>query len=156
MNASCEHFSEYFKDFGPTAFNIIHGIFSACVSQEARRQKVSLWGKFPTIYVCGTKQLIAGCERVSLEKTKWKLVMETAYTQFMLQLKRPKYLQQTAYVHFPNKIDTKFVFLAFVRAFEGHIMSVLHMRQLWTTALLLFTLYIFRMQRPAHSWPFRN
>lgn len=41
MNASCEHFSEYFKDFGPTAFNIIHGIFSACVSQEARRQKVS-------------------------------------------------------------------------------------------------------------------
>lgn len=40
MNASCEHFRAYFKDFGPTAFNIIHGIFSACVSQEARRQKV--------------------------------------------------------------------------------------------------------------------
>lgn len=41
MNASCEHFSEYFKEFGPNAFNIIHGIFSTCVSQEARRQKVS-------------------------------------------------------------------------------------------------------------------
>lgn len=40
MNASCEHFSAYYKDFGPTAFNIIHGIFSSCVSQEARRQKV--------------------------------------------------------------------------------------------------------------------
>lgn len=38
----------------------------------------------------------------------------------------------------------------------GHIMSMLHMRQLWTTALLLFTLHIFRMQRPAHSRPFRN
>lgn len=40
MNASCEHFKEYFKEFGPNAFNVIHGIFSACVSQEARRQKV--------------------------------------------------------------------------------------------------------------------
>lgn len=42
MNASCEHFSEYFKEFGPNAFNIINGIFSTCVSQEARRQKVSV------------------------------------------------------------------------------------------------------------------
>lgn len=41
MNASCEHFIEYFKEFGPNAFNVIHGIFSACVSKEARRQKVS-------------------------------------------------------------------------------------------------------------------
>lgn len=48
MNASCEHFREYFKEFGPDAFNIIHGIFSACVSQEARRQKVC---KFPSMEV---------------------------------------------------------------------------------------------------------
>lgn len=39
MNASCDHFNEYIKEFGVDAFNVIHGMFSACVSQEARRQK---------------------------------------------------------------------------------------------------------------------
>lgn len=40
-NGSCEHFSNYIKGFGIDAFNVIHGMFSACVSDEARRQKVS-------------------------------------------------------------------------------------------------------------------
>lgn len=41
MNASCDHFTRYIKEFGPNAFNVIHGMFSACVSLDARRQKVS-------------------------------------------------------------------------------------------------------------------
>lgn len=41
MNASCDHFTRYIKEFGPNAFNVIHGMFSACISQDARRQKVS-------------------------------------------------------------------------------------------------------------------
>lgn len=40
MSASCVHFHNYLKEFGVDPFNVIHGMFSACVSQDARRQKV--------------------------------------------------------------------------------------------------------------------
>lgn len=49
-----------------------------------------------------------------------------------------------------------FVSVPFFGRIAGHFVSLLHMRQLWATALFLFTLYIFRMQRPAHSRSFRN
>lgn len=146
MNASCEHFSEYFKDFGPTAFNIIHGIFSACVSQEARRQKVSFVGKTPNCYLYGT---------VGVREYVWKIQSENHYRgrrHFLLTLRlttigeSPKQKKITHQLfHFPICCSS-----------VGHIMSMLHMRQLWTAALLLFTLYILRMQRPAHSRSFRN
>lgn len=78
MNASCEHFSEYFKDFGPTAFNIIHGIFSACVSQEARRQKVYVVGNnnaidFGFLQFCALRHTVVGVREYvwKMKTNKW-------------------------------------------------------------------------------------
>lgn len=51
MNASCRHFDEYLLYYGLDAFNVVHGIFSTSVSQEALKQKVStpLCEKSPSI-----------------------------------------------------------------------------------------------------------
>lgn len=37
---SCQHFKTYNKEFGLESFNVVHAIFSACVTKEARRQRV--------------------------------------------------------------------------------------------------------------------
>lgn len=41
-DSSCEHFNGYIREFGYKSITLIHSIFSASVSDEARRRKVIL------------------------------------------------------------------------------------------------------------------
>lgn len=38
----CQHFMSYLKEFGLKSFSLVHSYFSACVSKEARKRKVSV------------------------------------------------------------------------------------------------------------------
>ena len=38
---ACQHFEEYYKEYGLDSFNVVHAYFSASVTKEARRQKVN-------------------------------------------------------------------------------------------------------------------
>lgn len=37
---ACIHFINYIKEFGFDTFTLVHGLFSACQTTEARRRKV--------------------------------------------------------------------------------------------------------------------
>lgn len=43
-NTACRHFTAYYKEFGLDSFKVVHAYFSASITKDARRQKVSiLW-----------------------------------------------------------------------------------------------------------------
>lgn len=43
---ACPHFALYVRDNGRETFSQVNACFGACVSKEARRQKVNIKGEF--------------------------------------------------------------------------------------------------------------
>lgn len=152
MNASCEHFSEYFKEFGPNAFNIIHGIFSTCVSQEARRQKVSARVELIAILVI---KIVFTISHFVIDSNQWENAWENWHNRsgarsYCLLLSNV-FLLKNCFIKRKKKnaLCKRCHWQSFL--FSGHIVPLLHVRQLWASAIFVLTLYIFWMQRPTHS-----